>query len=101
MLAHLARLSSDMNKAKGMVGGAMRNIENSVASAQRVLGTLGIGVGFGAMIAAFKGVVDSAAKLDDMAEKTGAAVAELSKLEQVDRKSTRLNSSHGYISYAV
>src|SRR3990167_9101503 len=85
MLADLARLSSDMNKAKGMVGGAMRNIENSVASAQRVLGTLGIGVGFGAMIAAFKGVVDSAAKLDDMAEKTGAAVAELSKLEQVAR----------------
>src|SRR5256884_7225106 len=29
------------------------------------------------------------------------AVAEVARLGSVDRKSTRLNSSHGYISYAV
>lgn len=50
-----------------------------------ILGTLGVGIGFGATIAGIKGIVDSAAKLDDVAEKTGAAVAELSKYEQVAR----------------
>src|SRR2546422_5888807 len=36
---------------------------------------------------------------DDIARLTGATVASLKM--RIDRKSTRLNSSHGYISYAV
>src|SRR2546422_5471268 len=36
-----------------------------------------------------------------IAERIGALAADVERLKQADRKSTRLNSSHGYISYAV
>lgn len=85
ILSNIARLSSDMQKAQSVVGGAMRNVESAVSKAQRALGGLGVGVGFGAMVAGFKSMVDAAAQLDDISERTGAAVAELSKLEQVAR----------------
>ena len=45
MLANMARLQEDMNKAKGMVGSAMQGIERSVALAKSALGALGVGLG--------------------------------------------------------
>lgn len=85
MLANLARLSDDMRKAQGVVGGAMGRIEGAVSSAKRALGALGIGIGFGAIVAGFRSIVDAAADLDDMAEKTGASVESLSRLSQQAR----------------
>lgn len=86
MMAQMARLSSDMKKAQGIVGGAMRNIEGAIMGAQRALGALGIGVGFGALATALTSIVkesvSAAAALDDLAEKTGASVENLSKLSQ-------------------
>ncbi len=72
----------------GVFRGAQANIQRLEATYLRlsgVLGALGVGIGFSAIISGFKGMVDAAAKLDDMSEKTGAAVEELSKLEQVAR----------------
>src|SRR5687768_2828035 len=78
MRADIARLAKDMSQAKGIVTGA-------VGSINKTLGTIGVGVSFGALIAGFKSLVDSAAGLDDIAERTGATVGELSKLSQVAR----------------
>lgn len=85
MAANLARLSKDMSEAKGVVGGAMRNIEGAVSSAKSVLATLGLGAGVGGILLIAKNSIDAAAALDDMAESTGASVAEISKLSQQAR----------------
>lgn len=50
LLANIARLQSDMNKATGTVGSAMSRIEKSVEGAKRALGALGVGVGLSAGI---------------------------------------------------
>jgi tape measure domain-containing protein len=47
LLANLARLQSDMDKAQRTVGGAMKNINASVELAKRALG--GLGAGFSTM----------------------------------------------------
>jgi hypothetical protein len=85
MMANMARLANDMRQAKDMVGGAMDHINRSVGIAKGALATLGVGLSFGALAAGIKGVVDSAAMLDDLSEKTGASVEQLSKLDQVAR----------------
>lgn len=78
MLANLARLQKDMTQGKAMVTSA-------VGSINKVLGTIGVGISFGAVVSGFNNVVDSLAKLDDQAEKTGASVEELSVFQQVAR----------------
>lgn len=71
-MAHVAeRNAQQMQAAFARVGSALALIGGSVA-----------GAGFGAI---FKQAIDSAAALDDLAEKTGASVEELSKLERVAR----------------
>ncbi len=81
MLANLARLSSDMNKAKSMVGGAMKNIEGAVASAKSALGALGIGLGVGAFAAFIKRTIDAADALNDLRTRTGLTGQELLVLQ--------------------
>jgi hypothetical protein len=85
MAANVARLSKDMNDAKRKVSDTMDSINTAVARTTGLLASIGAGVGFAAIIAGFKGIVDSAARLDDVAERTGATVESLSKLEQVAR----------------
>lgn len=81
LLANMARLQKDMDQAKGMVGGAMKNIESTVASAKRALGALGIGVGFGALIASLKSVADHADNIGKTAQKIGITTESLSALQ--------------------
>lgn len=83
MNANIARLAKDMGDAKRSVSGAMEDVSRSVGQAKAALASLGVGIGFGAIIAGFKGIVDAAASLDDLSEKTGASVEQLSKLSQV------------------
>jgi hypothetical protein len=83
ILANIARLQSDMDKATRSVGGAMSSIEKSVGFAQKALLGLGVGVSFAALIGQVNKAVDTLAKLDDMAQKTGSSVENLSRLQKV------------------
>jgi hypothetical protein len=83
ILANIARLQDDMNKATRSVGGAMSSIEKSVGYAQKALLGLGVGISFAALIGQVNKAVDTLAKLDDMAQKTGSSVENLSRLQKV------------------
>jgi hypothetical protein len=83
ILANIARLQDDMNKATRSVGGAMSSIEKSVGFAQKALLGLGVGISFAALIGQVNKAVDTLAKLDDMAQKTGSSVENLSRLQKV------------------
>jgi tape measure domain-containing protein len=50
LIANIARLQGDMNKAQGAVQKSMANIERNVQRVQKAFAALGLGVGFGAMI---------------------------------------------------
>ncbi|MGP1675934.1 MAG: tape measure protein [Burkholderiales bacterium] len=50
MFAGIARLTSDMNQAKGVVTSAGRHIEGAVSTMKTALASLGLGFGLGALI---------------------------------------------------
>ena len=77
MLANMARLSKDMADAKGIVGGAMKNIESAVASAKSALGALGIGLSAGYFVSLIKASIDAADNLKDLSQSTAIAVETL------------------------
>lgn len=81
MLANLARLSKDMNQAKGMVTSATKHIEGAISGANRILGTLGVGLSIGAFAAFIKRTIDSADALNDLRTRTGLAGQELLVLQ--------------------
>ena len=81
--AQLARLSQDLNQAKGMVANTMAGIERAAASAKMALGAVGAGLSLAALAGQVKQAVDQLAKLDDMAQKTGSSVENLSRLSKV------------------
>lgn len=59
LLANIARLQQDMNRAVGTVGKSMGEIERIVQQTKNVLGSLGLGVGFAAMIGQVTGLTDA------------------------------------------
>jgi hypothetical protein len=83
LLANVARLQQDMDKANRTVSGAMGSISKAVSGAQTLLLGLGVGVSFAALIGQVNKAVDTLAKLDDMAQKTGSSVQNLSRLQKV------------------
>jgi len=80
MIAGMARLQSDMNQAKTIVGGAMKNIEGAVASAKTALGALGIGLGVGYFVSLIKGSIDAADHLYDLNLTTKISIENLAGL---------------------
>lgn len=81
MAADVAKLTQDMNQAKSVVGNAMKGIEQQVDGARKAFGFLATAIGVGSFTALIKGSIDAADKLDEMAERTGVAASELSRLE--------------------
>src|SRR5574340_1163679 len=63
-MASLAKLSKDMNDAQRMVGGAMGNVEKSVASAKRAMQALGVGLPLVAITDQVRRMTDQYTKLD-------------------------------------
>lgn len=86
MFANLARLSSDMRKANTLVGNSMKGIERAVSGAKTVLASLGVGIGLGALTAAFvagtKEIVAMRSALDDLSDTTGDSVTMLDGLRR-------------------
>lgn len=87
MLANLARLANDMNDAKRMVGGAMSDIEKSVAQAKSVLASLGIGLGVGYFVHLIKGSIDAMDQLQELGKSTNITVETLSGLKVAAKQS--------------
>lgn len=83
--ANVARLSQDMNKAVTTVDGAMGKVRSAAAAATTALGLIGVGVSVAGFAHIIRGAIDANAALDDMAEKTGATVENLSALSDVAR----------------
>lgn len=89
--ADLARLNSDMNKAVGIVDGAMASIRNAAGIAKSALGGLAVGLvgglGAGALTSSIKAVVDYGDRLNDLSKATGASVEQLSFLDFAAKQS--------------
>jgi hypothetical protein len=81
LLANMARLQSDMNDAKRIVGGAMQQIERDVANAKNVLKGLAAGYGADYFVGVIKGAIDAADNLNDLSKSTGLAIEQLSGLK--------------------
>lgn len=100
IMAGLARLQKDMNDAQRMVGGAMGNVERSVASAKRAMQTLGVGLPIVAITDQVRRMSDQYTKLDAqirLATKSNAAYAQglsdirrISTIAQADISATSM-----------
>lgn len=78
MQADVARLSSDMGKARRTVDDAMGGIRRSAEMATRALNLIGVGVSVTAFAGWIKTSIDAADAMNDLASKTGIAVETLS-----------------------
>lgn len=83
--ARLAKFETDLGRVAHLAERHAQQMERAFARVGGALAALGVGISLGALGAGIKNLVGSAAALDDLAEKTGASVEELSKLEQVAR----------------
>lgn len=88
--ANMARFNDDMNRASQVTQQAMSQVEAATARAADSLKLIGLsmaglaaGVSFNALVNQFDQVIEAAAGLKDMAEKTGASVESLSGLSAV------------------
>ena len=87
MMANLARLQSDMDSAKRMVGSATSQIEQAAAKATAALAGLGIGLGAVQFVSMIRGSIDAADKLNDLSKSTGLAIETLSGLKLASKQS--------------
>lgn len=81
----IVRLSADVATFQSDLGRAQHMADQFGRKITQTLGALGVGISIAGLVAFGKESIDAAARLDDMAEKTGANVEELSKLSQVAR----------------
>lgn len=88
--ANMAKFNDDMNRASQVTQQAMSQVEAATARAAESIKFIGLsmaglaaGVSFAALVNQFDQVIESAAGLKDMAEKTGASVENLSGLAAV------------------
>lgn len=80
-----AELRAVMRRAAEATVSAFSTMEGSAKQFKSVLEALGVATTVGGILAFARSAIDSAAALDDLAEKTGASVEQLSKLSQVAR----------------
>lgn len=83
MVADLARIQKDMEQVKGVVSGAMADVEKYVDLAKKALiGFVGVASvqAFAGMI---KGAIDSTAALHDMSQATGMSAAALGQFKSI------------------
>jgi hypothetical protein len=81
--ANIARFSADMSRASQQTEQAMNKINSAVNITKAGIASLGVGLSLGVIVSETNKVLDSLAKLDDMAQKTGTSVETLSKLSKV------------------
>jgi hypothetical protein len=87
LLANMARLQADMDKAKGVVASAAKNMESAAASIKSAFGALGIGLSVAVFANLIKGSIDAMDKLNDLSKSTGLTVEQLSGLKVAAKQS--------------
>jgi hypothetical protein len=80
MAANIARLQQDMQQAKGVVTGAMAEMNRAVGIFKDTIAALGVGLSIGGFVAWARHAIDTADEIGKLSQKTGIAVGELSKL---------------------
>lgn len=75
MAANIARLQRDMNQAKDIVG-------KTVGQVKGVLGTLGVGIGIGAVVNEFQRLVTMLDDLDEQAQGLGTTAVALAEMRE-------------------
>lgn len=87
MSANVARLQSDMQKARGHVDSAMDSIRNAASIAKGALAAVGMGLSIESFASMIKGSIDAMNAMHELALKTGQTVEALSSLQPVARRS--------------
>lgn len=87
LLANLARLQADMNTAKQVVSGTMRDISKAVDQAKSALAGLGITLTAGGLALIAKSAIDAADSMNDLSKSTGLAVEKLAGLRLAAKQS--------------
>jgi hypothetical protein len=82
LMANLARLQNDMDKANRTVGNAMSSIDKAVGIANKAFGALGVGIGAISLVSLVKQAVDFADKINDVAKANDVAVESVLRLSQ-------------------
>ena len=83
MSANVARLQSDMAKARSTVEGAMAGIQSAAKLATTALGAIGVGASLAGFESMIKGATESMNALHELSLRTGATVEQLSALRGV------------------
>lgn len=81
--ANIAEFNRNMSEASRRTEGTMRAMQGAAKVAAAAVAAIGVGMALGAVVSAATKAVDALAKLDDMAQKTGASVENLSRLSKV------------------
>lgn len=81
--SRFADFQDSLNRIQRQTAAAAQQMQTAFSGVGRTLAGLGVGISVVGITAFAKSAIDSAAALDDLSEKTGASVEELSKLEQV------------------
>lgn len=81
LLANIARLQQDMDKAKSIVGNTMGNIDKAVGVAKTALNALGVGLSVNYFVKMIKGSIDAQDELSKMSQRIGVSVQGLAGLE--------------------
>lgn len=85
IVAKLANLQTGFDRAAQLAERNANRIDKAFKSVGAALGTIGAGFGLQQIVQVFNNTADGLAKFKDVAEQTGIAVEELSKLEPVAR----------------
>lgn len=81
--ANIARYQSDMERAAAGTESAMRRVKSAAGFVAGALAVVGVALTVDALIGSANKAIDALADLDDMAQKTGASVENLSRLSQL------------------
>lgn len=87
MAANVARLQTDMDQAKRVVGDSMKSIEQAVGLAKTAFVAFAGISSLDAFVSMIKGSLEATAKLHDLAAQTGATVEALSALGSIGKTS--------------
>jgi len=81
--ANIARFQANMAQARQDTGAAMEGMQGAADLVVGALAAVGIALSVDALVGAANEAIDALAALDDMAQKTGSSVENLSRLQQL------------------
>jgi hypothetical protein len=81
ILAGVARLQEDMNKARSVVDSAAKQMQSSLNAVNQVFGALGVGLSGAAFVGWIKGAINAADEADKLSQKMGIATDQVAGLK--------------------